>query len=100
MAERQSTRPVHVGRWVAVLPNSAKVELRLQSDGSFNWSANNNGKTSSFSGQFTMSGNTLTLNRSSDSQTLSGKLTLNGNSAFNFALEGAKDSGLNFNRQS
>lgn len=93
-------REDHVGRWIASLPNNTSVELRLEQDGRFSWIANKAGKVSQFDGSFSVDDGVLTLNRSNDGQKLVGTLNMNGGSAFNFKLNGANDSGLNFNRQS
>ena len=89
----------HIGTWQATTPNNASVTLSLSGDGSFQWVAENNGKTSRFAGTFTISAGKMTLSRSSDNQKLIGQFVFSGN-RFNFKLDGAKDSGLDFTRQS
>ena len=89
--------PSHLGTWRATTRGQATVTLTLNSDSSFNWVANNQGKSSQFSGTFTLSEGKLTLARSSDNQKLTGDFAFAG-SGFNFKLAGAKDNGLNFAR--
>jgi|GEM_PF-5908496 len=89
----------HIGVWKSQANSKATVTLNLNSDGSFEWSATTNGTTQRFSGKFEISGGKLTLVRSSDNQKLAGTMTFNG-AGFNFKLDGAKDNGLNFSRQS
>ena len=88
----------HVGQWKASMASGATVELTLQADGSFSWVATSSGKTSSFQGNYTVDGGSLTLVRSSDNQKLAGSLTPLGSGGMNFKLNGAKDTGLNFER--
>lgn len=97
--QAQSARPQNgrVGTWIAKLPNNTNVQLELRADGSFVWTATAKGKTSNFSGNYNVNGESLTLIRGSDNQRLAGTLTDNAG-GFNFKLSGAKDSGLNFAR--
>jgi len=85
-----------VGTWVAKVGAEATVRLNLRADGSFTWTATRNGKTSDFQGQYRVDGGTLTLVRSDDKK-LAGTITDKSN-GFNFKLNGAKDSGLDFSR--
>ncbi len=87
------------GTFAATLPNGATVQLTLQADGNFNWSATLNGKTSSFQGTYTLQGDQLTLVRSDDNQKLAGKLTPNRENGFTFKLDGTQDAGLSFARR-
>ena len=97
-ASTQPAQPTsgRVGSWVAQLGNQATVRLELRADGSFTWTATRNGKTSTFSGNYNLSGNAMTLTRN-DNQSLAGTLT-DSNNGFNFKLNGANDSGLTFAR--
>ena len=89
----------HIGAWTVTLPNNSQVVLTLDKAGSFTWVATKDGKASQFDGTFSVADGTLTLSRSSDNQKLIGKLTIS-DQGFNFKLNGAKDNGLNFTRQS
>jgi hypothetical protein len=91
----QGTLPI--GNWTANVTNGASVKLLLASDGTFRWTATNNGKTSAFDGTYSFENGTLVLVRGSDNQKLNGTLTpIEG--GFNFKLAGGKDNGLNFSR--
>lgn len=88
--------PSHVGSWNATIASS-QVNLTLNADGTFRWTANAAGKTSSFEGTYTMSNGQLTLIRT-DSQTLAGAWTTDAAGGFRFQLAGTSDSGLVFAR--
>ncbi len=95
----QPQTPGVAGTWTARLGNGAIVQLTLQADGSFNWSATNKtGQVSSFQGSYTMAGGSLTLIRSEGNRKLAGTMTQTGGNAFNFKLAGANDNGLDFVR--
>lgn len=97
--QQQVQTPAHVGNWNASLGNGAKVQLNLQADGSFSWTATSqNGGTSSFSGTYTVSNGSLNLNRSNDNQQLGGSMTISGNNAFSFKVAGNNAASINFNR--
>jgi hypothetical protein len=96
--EPQTEGGFHVGSWTAVLANNVSVQLLLQADGAFRWTANANGKASSFEGTYNLNGGSLQLNRSSDSRQLSGSFTRTNSGGFNFKLQGKDDAGLNFAR--
>ncbi|MCA9220316.1 MAG: hypothetical protein KDA71_08300 [Planctomycetales bacterium] len=89
-------QPAHVGQWLASLPNDVTVQLTLRADDTFTWTANANGKSSEFSGNYTIDGESLSLTRDTDGQRLAGSITMNPNGGFNFKLDGAKDNGLDF----
>lgn len=98
-APSQVQTPAHVGTWTASLGNGARVQLVLNADGSFTWSATNQtGSASSFSGTYTVGNGTLNLIRSNDNQTLSGSMTLNGSTAFGFKVTGTNAATINFTR--
>jgi hypothetical protein len=97
VAPAQAATDPRVGAWVAKLGNGATIRLELRADGSFLWTATQEGKTNSFQGSYAFGSETLTLSRSSDNQKLGGKLTLAAN-GFNFKLDGSSDSGLDFVR--
>lgn len=94
-----STSPAHVGTWTASMSNGARVQLMLNGDGSFSWSAiNNAGKASTFQGSYQFDGSTLTLHRSNDSQKLAGAMTFTSEGSFNFKLSDAQAGSLAFTR--
>lgn len=94
----QPAAPAHVGAWSATLPGDNRVELRLDANGAFRWTANSRGKVSSFEGAFTLQDGRLVLVRSGDSQQLAGVWIADQNGGFRFKLDGASDNGLLFNR--
>ncbi len=87
----------HVGTWKVTLPGQQSVELNLNDDGTFRWTASKNGKTSAFEGQYRLESGRLTLVRSSDLQQMAGSWTANGDS-FTFKLDGTNTGGLAFAR--
>ena len=87
------------GSWTANLSNGARVQLLLQADGSFSWTAvNKDGQSSSFQGTYSMDNSSLSLSRSSDGQKLSGNLTNSDANKFSFKLSDAQASSLDFVR--
>lgn len=91
--------PAHVGTWSASMSNGARVQLSLNGDGSFSWSAiNSAGNASTFQGSYQFDGTTLTLNRSNDNQKLTGALTFTSAGTFNFKLSDAQAGNLAFTR--
>lgn len=88
----------HVGKWSVQLPGNQTVELVLNADGSFQWTATKNGNSSRFQGQYRLESNRLTLVRSNDLQQMAGSWTGIG-ANFTFKLDGASNGGLNFTRQ-
>lgn len=87
----------HVGTWNVQLPGNQSVELTLNNDRSFTWTATKQGKASSFTGQYRLESGRLTLVRSTDLQQMAGSWT--GQDAnFTFKLDGATNSGLTFTR--
>ena len=95
-AASQSTAS-HVGNWKVNLSGNQSVELTLNSDGSFIWTATKNGKSSNFQGQFRLESDRLTLVRSSDLQQMAGSWAGAGDQ-FTFKLDGATTGGLSFQR--
>ena len=87
----------HVGNWRVTLPGNQSVELVLNSDNSFQWTATKGGKSSSFQGQYRLEDGRLTLVRSRDLQQMAGSWT-GQDSGFTFKLDGAKAAGLSFSR--
>ncbi|TWT34306.1 hypothetical protein [Blastopirellula retiformator] len=91
--------PEHVGRWSANLANGAKIQLDLNANGSFSWSAiNKSGSTSSFQGTYEINSGSLTLIRSTDNQKLAGSLQTSGANAFSFQLADNNAAKLQFVR--
>lgn len=94
----QQTVQQHVGTFVAELGNGAKVQLQLAANGQFAWSATNaKGAQSQFVGGYSITTESLSLQRTGDSQQLAGRLmnvTANG---FQFQL-GNDSAVLNFVR--
>ena len=87
----------HVGTWKVNLPGNQSVELSLNENGTFRWTATKNGKSSAFEGQYRLETGRLTLVRSTDLQQMTGSWTANGEK-FTFKLDGAKAGGLAFAR--
>lgn len=96
--EPQAEVGFHVGNWTAILANNVSVQLTLQANGAFRWTANAKGKSSSFEGTYNLNGGSLQLSRSSDNQQLNGSFTRTNSGGFNFKLQGKDDQGLNFAR--
>jgi tetratricopeptide (TPR) repeat protein len=85
------------GTWKASGADGAAITLAFQTDGKFTWTAVVQGKTRSFSGQYTAGNGLLTLARE-DGQAIVGKISGAGDNGFHFALAGggAGDPGLTF----
>ena len=91
--------PAHVGNWTASMSNGARVQLALNADGTFSWSAvNSAGNASTFQGSYQFDGTTLTLNRSNDNQKLAGAMAFTSAGTFNFKLADAQAGSLAFTR--
>ena len=91
--------PIHVGNWTAQLGNGASVQLTLQTDGTFNWTATNAaGNNSSFQGRYVVENGILTLARSTDNQQLGGSMTVSGSNAFSFKLTDSNAAAIEFQR--
>ena len=88
-----------MGNWTATLGNGAHVQLILQADGNFRWSATNKaGIASSFSGRFMVGNGSLTLIRDNDSQRLEGSMTNDSQNNFSFKVAGMNTAAINFTR--
>jgi len=95
----QNQTPSYVGTWTATLGNGSNVQMTLQADGNFSWSATNKaGNVSSFSGQFTVGNGSLTLIRANDSQKLEGSMSTSNQNAFSFKVAGNNAAAINFSR--
>ncbi len=92
-----SSEVKHVGTWQVTLPGNQAVQLELNADGSFSWTASKDGKSSRFQGQYRLEDKRLTLVRSTDLQQMAGSWISRGD-GFTFKLDGAANGGLNFNR--
>ncbi len=92
-----NTDPAHVGTWTVNLPGNQSVQLVLNGDSSFTWTATKNGNSSNFQGQYRLESDRLTLVRSNDLKQMSGSWTVSGE-GFTFKLDGATTGGLSFNR--
>ena len=87
------------GMWTANLANGSRVQLALQADGSFSWTAvNKDGQSSVFQGTYTMQNGSLSLTRGNDGQKLDGSMTLTGPNTFSFQLSAAQSGSLDFVR--
>jgi hypothetical protein len=87
----------HVGTWSVTLPGSQSVELVLEGDGNFTWTATKNNASNNFKGQYRMEKGRLTLVRSTDLQQMAGSWT-GRDQGFTFKLDGATSGGLAFSR--
>ena len=95
----QTPQSTFTGAWTASLSNGARVQLSLQADGNFSWVAvNKDGQASSFQGTYSMENGSLSLNRSTDGQRLTGSMTPSGANNFSFKLSDAQASSLDFVR--
>jgi len=92
-----SSEPAHVGTWNVNLPGNQAVQLVLNADGSFTWTATKNGNSSNFKGQYRLENDRLTLVRSTDLNQMAGSWTVAGE-GFTFKLDGATTGGLTFRR--
>ena len=95
----ETQQPAFTGTWTASLSNGARVQLLLQADGSFSWTAvNKDGQSSSFQGTFSIDNGSLSLTRGTDGQKLSGSLTSSSANNFSFKLSDANASSMDFVR--
>ena len=91
--------PGYVGNWTASMSNGARVQLALNADGTFSWSAvNSAGNASTIQGSYQFDGTTLTLHRGNDNQKLAGAITFTSAGTFNFKLSDAQAGSLAFTR--
>ncbi len=87
------------GSWTASLPNGARVQLALQADGNFSWTAiNKDGQSSVFQGTYAVENGALSLTRGNDGQKLQGSMTMTGSNTFSFKLAADQSAALEFVR--
>ena len=87
------------GVWTAQLANGSRVQLSLQADGNFSWTAvNKDGQSSVFQGTYAMQNGSMSLTRGNDGQKLDGTLTLTSANTFRFQLIAAQSASLDFVR--
>ncbi len=87
------------GVWTAQLANGSRVQLSLQADGNFSWTAvNKDGQSSVFQGTYAMQNGSLSLTRGNDGQKLEGTMTLTSANTFSFQLTAAQSASLDFVR--
>ena len=87
------------GSWTASLPNGARVQLALQADGNFSWTAiNKDGQSSVFQGTYAVENGALSLTRGNDGQKLQGNMTMTESNAFRFKLAADQSAALEFVR--
>ena len=87
------------GVWTAQLANGSRVQLSLQTDGNFSWTAvNKDGQSSVFQGTYAMQNGSMSLTRGNDGQKLDGTLTLTSANTFRFQLTAAQSASLDFVR--
>ena len=95
----QTQQPSFAGKWTANLANGARIQLALQADGTFSWTAvNKEGQSSVFQGTYAVENGSLSLTRSNDSQKLSGIVTTTGANTFSFKLSVAQSPSIDFVR--
>lgn len=87
------------GEWTATRSDGGKFSLMMGLDPDFTWKYTQKGKTTQFSGGYSVDGNTLTLNRA-DGGAMVGTVKFSGDRKFNFKLSGSPDNdkGLDFGR--
>ena len=93
-AAPQSTSPA--GNYNATLPGGASIRLTLNSDGTFRWIANKDGKATVGQGNYTLNAGAMKLVRTNDQQKLEGGFVPTAN-GFLLKVAGGKQS-LNFVR--
>ena len=87
------------GVWTAQLANGSRVQLSLQTDGNFSWTAvNKDGQSSVFQGTYAMQNGSMSLTRGNDGQKLDGTLTLTSANTYRFQLTAAQSASLDFVR--
>ncbi len=85
------------GAWQVSLPGNQTIQLVLNDDSSFVWTASKDGKSSSFEGRYVLENGRLTLVRANDQQQMSGSWNQTDRGA-SFKLDGTNSSALEFSR--
>ena len=92
-----ASQPGQSGTWQVALPGNQMIQLVLNDDSSFAWTASKDGKSSSFDGRYILENGRLTLVRSNDLQQMSGSWNQTERGA-SFKLDGTNSSALEFSR--
>ena len=92
-----ASQPRQAGTWQVALPGNQMIQLVLNNDSSFVWTATKDGKSSSFDGRYILENGRLTLVRSNDLQQMSGSWNQTERGA-SFKLDGTNSSALEFGR--
>jgi tetratricopeptide (TPR) repeat protein len=87
-----------VGTWKSGRGKSTAIQLKLNSNETFVWTVTQSGKTNPIEGKYSIEGNLLVLEQSTDGNTMIGKVTPRDDGGFNFKLVGSppSDAGLDF----
>lgn len=96
-AAKPAIANANIGTWKVSLPGNQSVELILNDNGQFTWTATKSGAASTFSGTYQLENGQLTLVRANDQQQMRGTWTASEN-GFTFKLDGATTGGLAFTR--
>ena len=89
-----------IGSWKAARGKSTAIQLKLNDNDTFVWTATQGGKSTPIEGTFSVEGNLLLLTQTSDGNTMAGKVTARPQGGFNFKMLGSPptDTGLDFGR--
>lgn len=89
-----------IGSWKASRGKSTAIQLKLNANDTFVWTANQGGKSNPIEGTFSVEGNLLLLQQKSDGNTMIGKVTPRPQGGFNFKMMGSPptDTGLDFGK--
>ena len=96
-AAKPAIANANIGTWKVSLPGNQSVELILNENGQFTWTATKAGAANTFSGTYQLENAQLTLVRANDQQQMRGAWTASEN-GFTFKLDGATTGGLAFTR--
>ncbi len=92
-----SNQPAVGGAFTVSLPGDQTIQLVLNNDSTFVWTATKAGQSSSFQGRYILENGRLNLVRSNDLQQMTGTWTQTQQGA-SFKLDGTNASALEFNR--